>query len=221
MSWLKIDDAMIDHPKIVGLSDAAFRAHMAGLCYCARHQTDGHLPLPVAEKLAKKPMLNELKTARLWMLKRDGYWVKNYLEYNPSRDKVEAGRAQRSQKAAKAARARWDAKRNATSIAPSKGHVDAPIPIPHTTYDHPRDLVVGADDHRVNAEDLDPAIRHEIERLVAAIPHGERSTGRLVRAARAGAPQAAFADARQALTTVNGIRNPGAYACDLVERYDA
>src|SRR3954470_12202327 len=101
MSWLRVDDAMIDHPKIAGLSDAAFRAHMAGLCYCARHQTDGFIPLPVAAKLAKKPMLNELKKARLWMLKRDGYWVNDYLEYTPSHDKVMADRAQRSQKAAK------------------------------------------------------------------------------------------------------------------------
>ena len=41
MTWLRIDDAMVDHPKIIGLSDGAFRLHITALCYCARHLTDG------------------------------------------------------------------------------------------------------------------------------------------------------------------------------------
>lgn len=124
MTWLRIDDSMPDHPKIVGLSDCAFRAHVEGLCYCAKHLTDGFIPAPAAAKIAPKRALAELQKARLWTRKRGGFCVTNYLEYNPSREKVEAERAQRSQKARVAADARWHARSNAPSI----DITDAPVP---------------------------------------------------------------------------------------------
>ena len=65
MTWLRIDDCMPDHPKVDGLSDRAFRAHVTGLCYCARHLTDGNVPQTVADRIARQPVLDELKRANL------------------------------------------------------------------------------------------------------------------------------------------------------------
>lgn len=38
MSWLRIDDAFADHPKIGQLTDREFRVWMKTLCYCARYK---------------------------------------------------------------------------------------------------------------------------------------------------------------------------------------
>lgn len=40
MSWFHLDDNFPDHRKVAGLSDAAFRLHVAGLAYCSRGLTD-------------------------------------------------------------------------------------------------------------------------------------------------------------------------------------
>ncbi len=156
MSWLRIDDAMIDHPKIAGLSDAAFRAHIEALCYCARHLTDGVVPLSVADRIATKAVQNEAKKARLWSQKRDKIVIKNYLEYNPSRAKVEDDRAQRSEKARLAAHARWDARSNAPSI----DITDAPVPAPSLSRNR------SSKPHGTAAENQRPTLTGEASRII-------------------------------------------------------
>jgi hypothetical protein len=41
MSWVRLDDSFPEHPKVIALTDAAFRAHVRGLCYAGRFLTDG------------------------------------------------------------------------------------------------------------------------------------------------------------------------------------
>jgi len=89
VTWIRIDDGFVDHPKIVKLSLAAFHLHMAGLCYAARHATDGAVPK------AALPGLNgtrrdaaELVRAGLWDRADDGWTIHDYLMYNPSSDDV-------------------------------------------------------------------------------------------------------------------------------------
>lgn len=43
MAWLRIDDGMMEHPKILGLTDREFRVHMNALCYTGRRR-DPHVP---------------------------------------------------------------------------------------------------------------------------------------------------------------------------------
>ena len=50
MAWIKIDDSFPDHPKVIGLSDKAFRIHIEGLCYSGRFLTDGLIPMGVAAR---------------------------------------------------------------------------------------------------------------------------------------------------------------------------
>lgn len=51
MPYLNTDDGMDEHPKIDGLSDAAYRLLMASMHYCARNLTDGYIPLTRARRL--------------------------------------------------------------------------------------------------------------------------------------------------------------------------
>ena len=46
MSWTKLDDLFPGHPKVITLSDSAFRLHVTALCYCASQLTDGFIPSP-------------------------------------------------------------------------------------------------------------------------------------------------------------------------------
>lgn len=69
MSWVKIDDGFAEHRKIAGLSDAAFRMHVAGLCYAARNATDGFVPLGVAKAIGgSERRAAELMSAGVWHL---------------------------------------------------------------------------------------------------------------------------------------------------------
>jgi len=96
MGWLKLDDAFGTHPKIAGLSDRAFRAHVLGMLYAAQHLTDGFIPTAVAPS---KRILGELEGA-LWSPIEGGWLIHDFLEYNPPRALVlaerEAAKARRS-----------------------------------------------------------------------------------------------------------------------------
>lgn len=90
MTWVKLDDGFPDHPKVVALSDRAFRAHVTALCYCARYLTDGDVPTGVAKRIATAKVKAELTAAGLWTETPGGlYRLHDYLDWNPSRADVE------------------------------------------------------------------------------------------------------------------------------------
>lgn len=96
MTWIKIDDNFPDHPKIIGLSDKAFRTHIEGLCYAGRYLTDGHIPQFVADKIGTKEAIEELLKVRLWIIPDnglDGYIIHDYLLHQTSKQQVEDKRA--------------------------------------------------------------------------------------------------------------------------------
>src|SRR6266511_2429023 len=83
MSWVRIDDNMPDHPKIIGLSDKAFRAYVKGLCHAARFLTDGKLYRSTLSTIATKATRTELVEAGLWIeLETGDVEIGSFLEYN-------------------------------------------------------------------------------------------------------------------------------------------
>ncbi len=91
MAWVRIHDGALTHPKIVGLSDSAFRLWVWGLSYCQQHLTDGWIP-PAALPAKSKP--DALVDARLWVYAaQGGFDVHGYLDWNDSRESVLAKRA--------------------------------------------------------------------------------------------------------------------------------
>jgi hypothetical protein len=93
MSWLKIDDHFPDHPKMLRLNsdyDCCLALHIRALCYCAANLTDGFVPL----RFGGEPRLvKRLVEVGLWMPCEGGHTINDYLQYNPSREKVLAERA--------------------------------------------------------------------------------------------------------------------------------
>lgn len=82
--WLRMDDGFMDHPKIIGLSDRAFRRHVLGMLYSARHLTDGHVPTQWSNDRA----IRELVDAGLWKPEHGGYAIHDWAEWNPTAESV-------------------------------------------------------------------------------------------------------------------------------------
>ena len=114
MPFLNVDDNFADHPKIDALSDGAFRLHVAGLCYASKHKTDGFIPDHRVSRLIRtyKPrLLVELHQARVWLPAAGGHSIHDFLDWNRSREQIEADaerlRRVRSEAGKKGAKARW------------------------------------------------------------------------------------------------------------------
>lgn len=86
MAW--IDDRIWCHPKLVGLTDSAFRTYVHGLAYAAGMSTGGHLDRSQIRLVSvKKRDENELKNARLWDENHDGgVIIHDWQEHNGKRD---------------------------------------------------------------------------------------------------------------------------------------
>lgn len=102
MTWVRLDDRYPRSPKVMGLSDRAFRIDVESICYCAEQDTDGHLPDAYTRGVPKR-IRDELVAAHRWDMTEDGLVVHDYLEYNPSANERDA----KSEAASNAARMRW------------------------------------------------------------------------------------------------------------------
>jgi hypothetical protein len=108
MTWVKLDDQFPDHPKIVKAGTDAAWLHVCGLCYCGRFLTDGEIPKNQVKRLADLP--NPMKLAKrlcdvgLWLDAGDAFIIHDFLDFNPSKEKVEAERAAARERMAKRGR---------------------------------------------------------------------------------------------------------------------
>jgi hypothetical protein len=102
MSDLTIEPDFAEHPKVFELSDAAFRAHIKAMCWCAKFESDGQMPSRVANQFAPGELMSELVAGRLWVANEDGsFAIRDYLEYNPSREELAAERARKKRRPAR------------------------------------------------------------------------------------------------------------------------
>lgn len=113
MTWVRLDDGFADHPKIEAAGPSAAWLHVAALCYCSRHLTDGRMPAAKARRLvdARNPqqLIDRLLEVGLWETTEGGdYMIHDYLAYQPDAATVLARRGRdRARKAAgRAAQAR-------------------------------------------------------------------------------------------------------------------
>lgn len=97
MPWVRLDDGFTEHPKILVLSDAAFRLHLHALCYSARALTDGHLSnawLTGGKGRSTPKAVAQLVAVGVWReAPTGGYQIHDYLKYQPSRSEIEKSRA--------------------------------------------------------------------------------------------------------------------------------
>jgi hypothetical protein len=107
--YLPIDINFDGNPKIVGLSDGAFRLHICGMLYCKRQRVDGILSAAVVPTLTRgyRPrQLDELIDRLLWVeLNGSGHYeIHDWLTWNLAASEAR----ERSDMAREAAHKRWE-----------------------------------------------------------------------------------------------------------------
>ena len=135
MAWVRLDDGFPQHPKIAGLSDAAFRAHVTALCYCGRFWTDGQLTVAIASAIVKsKHVLSQLLSAGVWSETPEGYEIHDFLQYNQSRKQHQELMAKRMASGIAGAEARWRGPDGKSQTAPHVSPSPSPSrPLPNQT----------------------------------------------------------------------------------------
>ena len=116
MPWARIDDQYGDHPKTVQVGPLGMALHIAAICYCSRHLTDGFVPdamIPrlvnfdgititdcngVSNAVTNKQVTQELTQAGLFDIVPGGYMVHDYLKYNYSKAQIEAEKASNTER---------------------------------------------------------------------------------------------------------------------------
>ena len=101
MTWIRLDDGFPDHPKVITLSDKAFRTYISGLCYASRYLTDGFLAEPVVKRLDGVLSAGELEGVGLWQKIENGWQIASYSEYQTSKEQVEVAKARNRERVAK------------------------------------------------------------------------------------------------------------------------
>jgi len=126
VGWVRLDDNYSDHPKVIGLSDSAFRTYITALCYANRQLTDGYIPQAVYDRWGVKGDSVELVGAGLWELALEGGWnIRSYDEYQPLKEKVEEKRNQGRERLRKFR----EGKRNANeTLTPTQPNPTQPNP---------------------------------------------------------------------------------------------
>lgn len=133
MTWVKLDDHIVSHPKVVAAGPEAMWLQVSALCYCAQQLTDGVVPKGMVPMLApKRPavLARRLVDAGIWLDEGDHYRIHDYHDYQPSREQVESQRdAARERQRKSRRRSRRD---SVVSSTP-------PTPDPYPTAGEPPD----------------------------------------------------------------------------------
>lgn len=96
LTWVRMDDGFADHPKILALTDAAFRLHTCAMCWSGRRSTDGFiatrdlrvLVAMVQTEVKAEVLLSELIEGQLWEVADGGWMIHDFLKYNPRSEVV-------------------------------------------------------------------------------------------------------------------------------------
>ena len=122
MTWVRIDDGYFTNPKAIAAGPNGRALHLASICWASANLSDGHVPrqvLPVLAAIAgvkAAPASSALIDAGLWADTPDGWQIKDYLEFNPSAEKVKADRAAAAER-----------QRNARDAAAKRKHGHADV----------------------------------------------------------------------------------------------
>lgn len=121
MTWARLEDTFPDHPKVMALSDAAFRQHVSAICYASRFNTDGeinHLALKAIR--GSRSIATQLVRAGVWDETADGWSIHDFLDYNPSREEAAAKRVTRAEAGRRGGQRSGETRRSKTEANASK-----------------------------------------------------------------------------------------------------
>lgn len=113
MVWAKLDDQFHSNKKLAQLGPRLLPGaglHSLAISWCASELTDGYIPTLQVRRLAGKDtstLERALVDVGLWEVAENGYYIHDFLDYNPCREEVLAQREARSEAGKRGAEARW------------------------------------------------------------------------------------------------------------------
>lgn len=188
MSWLRIDDHFMTHPKIRALNDSQFRVYLRLICVCSQHENPT-IDAGILREVQglRQPLLERL--AELGLLDRNSanphqYTVHNWNRYRP--------------KDATAAERMRNYRRNKTRNASSNDTVTRARDVPDPTREP---YVLGTSEVLLEAGSTDPTTDFKpdqgdpVKRLLAELPDRDAGTETVLRSFAL--PEAAYERARE------------------------
>jgi hypothetical protein len=208
MPWARLDDMLPVHPKIRTLSDSAFRLYISAICWSSLHRTNGHVPSNqlrfVSDVRRAQQCADQLVQAGLWETADDGWCIHDYLEYQPSAEKVRQEREAKRQR-----QERWRRSVDASQDASHNPPVDASQDASSRARTHPipsHSGSVGNQPADRNGDlSPDPILIETVQTAIA------NRTGRAITADHALAVASQIIGSEQ-------VRNPVAYVTAAINR---
>lgn len=100
MTWVKLDDTFAQDPRLERAGPLALALHVAALCYCAQHLTDGEVPRGIARRLLDlddpSTVAKSLVEVGMWAETDDGFAIVDYFPNQRSRGDVLAERERKA-----------------------------------------------------------------------------------------------------------------------------
>ena len=145
MTWFRLDDGWLDHPKMRAVGRDGRDLWVGAGTFCSQQLTDGIIPKSAVPLIAAKVEVARHKAAAallvehgLWIDHGDRFEMRAFLEYNPSAAAAHHKRAELSAKRAaagrKGAQERWqtDSNRHGNPMANPMANAWQPDgPVPH------------------------------------------------------------------------------------------
>jgi len=150
--WARLDDAILDNPKIIAAGPLGFALHVAAITWCARNLTDGFIPkrrvsqlldlssLRMSEAtlgrvrhgLSTGDVAEDLARIGLWHDHGTSWELHDYLDYNPSKAEVLAARERERAKKERRRQPVDNVPRGIPGESPgeSRGNPPHPVPVP-------------------------------------------------------------------------------------------
>jgi len=112
MSWLELDDRILEHPKFIRAvklaGSEAVHLWLGFRAYCGQHLTDGFVPADMVDEVRgprnqkkREAALSALLAAGLLKRREDGIQMHDYLQWSSSRDEVLDAREKARERKAK------------------------------------------------------------------------------------------------------------------------
>jgi len=93
VTWFKVDDQLAFHPKVIQAGNSAMGLWVRAGSWCGAHLTGGELPTHMIRTLgAQTRDAKRLVEVGLWESTSGGYRFRDWDEYQPTKDQVEAKR---------------------------------------------------------------------------------------------------------------------------------
>jgi len=116
MTWIKLDDTIPDHDRMIRAGDRAAWLWICGLCWSSRHLADGKIPYDVVPRLTGQRDAHELALrlveCGLWSRTKTGFTIRKYADFQRTKAQVSAdrdGATERKRRSRAAGKSRRDA----------------------------------------------------------------------------------------------------------------